>query len=84
MGHVSSMFTELTFGGRTIQACLSKGVLEGDSPVPFSSLRGAIPLADDGSNSQGFIKFFISFTDDIAQVTTDGGQILRTLSINFR
>lgn len=86
IGHTSSIFLELTVAGRTVPTCLSQGVsLEGREPLPIGNLQGWIPLAEDGSDVEGFIEFAVGFTGrDVSQLPTLGKAVIDTLVVNFR
>jgi len=84
-GYVSSSFLDLTLSGIQVPACLSRGVLEGTPAVPVANLQGAIPLAKDNSDREGFITFALGFTSsDIATLPEIGKAVLDTLVISFR
>lgn len=82
----SREFVELSLAGLTVPACFTQGfVLESDPPLPVGTLQGAIPLAADGSEREGFIVFSFGFTGpDVAQVPAVGQRALETLIIDFR
>jgi hypothetical protein len=83
MNQTSSEAVELTISGRTTPACLNRGALDTTPATSIGSLRGALPLADDGSKGEGYVRFEVSFTG--ADQTPGVAQgIIETLSIDFR
>lgn len=78
MGEVSSTFVELTLGDRQVSACLARGVIN-------NSLHGNIPLAADGSDREGFVRFRLNFSDSSATGVPEAGRsVLESLQVNFR
>ncbi len=62
----------------SIGACFTEGSLT-------SSLHGVVPLAADGSDSEGYIRFSVNFiAPDLSQLPQVGQRVLETLLVNFR
>ncbi|MEX2160142.1 MAG: cohesin domain-containing protein [Dehalococcoidia bacterium] len=83
-GHLSATFVTVALGGGDIGACLSEGRLE--DGMPIASIQSAIPLAKDGSPSEGYVRFDINFTSstDLVEKQRQAEDILRTLIVNKR
>ncbi len=82
MGQTSSEVVELTIDGRTAPACLNRGQLDETPPVPIAALQGALPLAADGSAGEGYVRFAVNVTGDVASVPEAARAIIETLSID--
>jgi hypothetical protein len=83
MGQTSTEVVEVTAGGRTTTVCLSRGALDTEPPTPIANLRGALPLATDGSASEGYVRFEASVTT-AEPMPEEALAIIATLSINPR
>jgi hypothetical protein len=83
MNQTSSELVDVSAGGLMTTACLSLGALETDPPTPIANLRGALPLAADGSASEGYVSFEASVTT-AEPVPDEALAIVETISINPR
>jgi hypothetical protein len=85
MGQTTTVFVELTVSGRRVPACFSQGRLEGATGVPIGAVQGALPLASDGSDTEGFIQFAVNFTgSDVTVIPAAAQAVLDTLKVKFR
>jgi hypothetical protein len=84
MGNVSTEFVVLTIGAEETPVCYGVGRLE--NGVPLGSLQGAIALAEDGSDSEGYVRFSLGFTSetDLAAQRGAAEQLLETLRVPAR
>jgi hypothetical protein len=80
----SRQYVELLVQDRTVPACFSQGLLEGTAG-PVGSVLGAIPLAGNESEREGFIVFNVGFTGpDVSEVPTLIESVLETLAVEPR
>ena len=79
---LSTGVVDLLIGDELVAACLTES-REGDSTPILRSLRTAVPLARDGSDSKGYIQLRIGFSgtgaDEIPELVTT---ILQTLLVS--
>jgi hypothetical protein len=83
MNQASSEVVDVAAGGRTTIACLFRGALDTNPPTPIAVLRGALPLAADGSASEGYVRFESSVTTAEA-IPDEALAIIETLSVSSR
>ncbi|MEX1255541.1 MAG: hypothetical protein WEE64_14480 [Dehalococcoidia bacterium] len=83
MNQTSSEALDLTISGRATPACLNRGALDTTPATSIGSLRGAVPLAGDGSEAEGYVRFDVSFTG-VEQTPAVAQAIIEKLSIDFR
>ena len=81
MGQTASAFLELTLDGRAVPACFNQGRLDGTPAVALGSVQGAIPVAADGSDSDGYIRFAANFTGQVEPIPPLAGAIIATLHV---
>jgi hypothetical protein len=80
MGQTSTGVAELAVGGGTTRVCVAGGALDSVPPVPVEQLRGALPLAADGSPDEGYIRFDVNYTG-VEETPQEALAILETLVV---
>ena len=83
MRQTSSSLIEIQVGGNTVDACFNQGLTEGEPGLPIASVSGAVAIAEDGSDSEGYIEFALYFSGpDVSRIPDVGESMLETLSVD--